>query len=164
MAKSDVDKRGDSIKGKVAVSKSKAKKKKSGGDYDGWILRMIDKIEDLQFMYNLQDWLEFAADKITDKQGYELTDRQIRVLDEKRDLSFEVIPDRLSIRPEFIVRYRGEGGRFTTKKEVTATPETRTRYRNVGKAYGQKTGTMVAKAKINEQIKRMKSDKSWEKL
>jgi len=138
-------------------------KKKSSGDYDGWILRLIDNVEDLTFMYDLQSWLGFAANKIVERQGYDLTSAQIETIADKRDLAFEVIPDKLSVRPEYITRYRGPGGRFTTGKEVTATAETRTRYRNVERAYGQKTGTMVSKDKINAEINRMKKDKKWDK-
>jgi len=98
-------------------------KKKSGGDYDGWILRLIDKVEDLQYMFDLQAWLDFAASKITDRQGYDLTPGQIEILGEKQDMVFEVIPDKLSLNIEYVTRYRGRGGRFTTRDVPGATPE-----------------------------------------
>ncbi len=61
-----------------------SRKKKSGGDYDGWILRLLEKPEDIEFSFSLQDWLEFAADKLGT-----LSRGQISVLAERRDLVFK---------------------------------------------------------------------------
>ncbi len=145
-------------------SKKGRGKKKSGGDYDGWILRLIDNVEDIQHMFNLQEWLDFAASKIIEPQGYDLTTAQIEVLGEKQDMVFEVIPDKLSLNFEYITRFRGPGGRFVKSEIPGAIPEVKTRYRNIEKAYGQRTGTMVSTEKINIEISRLKGARRWDKL
>jgi len=149
-------------------------KKKSGGDYDGWILRLIDKVEDLAYSFNLQKWLDFAESKIMPKQKYHLTRQQAATLDDLREKVWEIAPTRLNIQLEYITRFRGaRTGRFIqvrktehgfrdikTGRFTKAVPEKAERYRNLG-GYGQKVGTMVPAAKINAKINRDKAEKTW---
>jgi hypothetical protein len=91
-------------------------KKKSGGDYEGWILRLIDKPEDIVFSYSLIDWLKFAAEKIGGTSGQGITKGQIGALSEYRNLAFE-LPQDIGISVREVTRYRDAKGRWS--KEPT---------------------------------------------
>ncbi len=126
--------------------------KKSGGDYDGWILRLIDKVEELNYAANLSDWWTFAESKINGRevnpQTYSLTDAQKEVLAEKRlDIVFDVIPNKLGI--GFERPFRGT--------DIV-------RFRNTSGGYGQRKGTWVSAAKLNASITEQKEAKTWTKL
>jgi len=153
-------------------------KKKSSGDYDGWILRLIDKVEDIRHSFSMGEWQAFARDKILGS-GFgpttgKLTAGQIQALEDARSQVWEVAPTRLKIQPEYIQRFRGaKTGRFMqvvktdhgfrdikTGRFARVSPESVERYRNLG-GYGQKVGTTVSKSKINAEIIKAKADKTW---
>lgn len=145
--------------------------KKSSGDYDGWIFRLIDRIEELRFSFDLQKWLDFAECKILDSEyapvSGKLTEAQKDALSERRGDIYELAPTRLNITPEYVTRYRGVGtGRWAVKtphgykdgktgRFVKAKPESAERYRNLG-GYGQGVGTMVSAKEINAELRRLK--------
>lgn len=152
--------------------------KKKGGDYEGWLLRLIDKVEDIGFSLSFDKWLEFAESKILGS-GYEskegkLTQSQKDALSDIRDRVWEIAPTKLNIQPEYITRFREKTtGRFAkaiktehgfrnirTGRFVKVTGEAVERYRNLG-GYGQKVGTTVSASKINAQIKQAKENKTW---
>lgn len=154
-----------------------AKKKKSSGDYDGWILRLIDKVEDIGFSFNSQKWLDFARTKILGSDygptAGKLTKSQRDSLLEMAGQVWEVGPTKLNIIPEYVTRYRDRAGRFIrvektehglrnirTGRFTSARPEKAERYRNLG-GYGQKVGTAVSASKINAEIQRAKENKTW---
>jgi len=139
-----------------------AKKRKSG-DYEGWILRLIDKIEDLKFSLDMRSWLDFAAEKIAAEHGYDITETQIAKLTDLRFDVGEVVADRVSVDVEYRTRYRDSKGHFTDPSTPGARPERAIRYRNKGKAFGQRTGTMIKSSKINDEIDRLKFHKVWDK-
>jgi len=124
------------------------KGKKSGGDYDGWIMRLIEKVEELGHASNLADWWAFAESKIAPAQGYALTESQkVALADRRIDFVIDIIPDKLGVTFERPFRDPGV-----------------IRHRDVTGAYGQKKGTWVSKAKINESIARQKEAKVWTKI
>ena len=149
-------------------------KKSPKPDYEGWVMRLIDKIEDLKFTFNLREWLEFAQNKIMPKQQYELTSDQIAVLDGKRDFLREEIPSKLKINPEYVIKYRSvRSGRFVGRtpygfrdkngRFTKANSERAIRYRNIGRGYQQGDGTFVLPGKINRAITELKTAKEWDK-
>ncbi len=86
---------------------------KKGGDYEGWLLRLIDKVEDIGFSFELDKWIKFAESKILGS-GHEsvegkLTSSQKDTLAEIRDKVWEVAPTKLNIRLDYTTRYRGVG-------------------------------------------------------
>ena len=141
--------------------------KKKGGDYEGWILRLIDKIEDLKFSFTLQDWLNFASDKIEPRQGYDLTDRQKASLNEYRAVARDRVEAKTGIKVQGGFRYRSAiTGKFVKRtpagfrergKFVRVRSEPVTVYRSARK------GTMVAAGAINEYIDKLKTEKRWNK-
>lgn len=86
-----------------------------GSDYEGWILRMIDKAEDIVYSYSVTDWLKFAADKIEQQTGQGITKNQIGALLDYRDRVFN-LPDELGFSVNRVTRYRDEKGRWTSEK------------------------------------------------
>lgn len=100
-----------------------------GGDYEGWILRLIDKPEDILFSFSQISWLRFAADKIEEATGQGITKGQIDSLLEYRDRAF-MLPEEIGYRIQRSVRYRDERGRWT--KDVTARPVERVIFRGEG--------------------------------
>jgi len=152
--------------------------KKKGGDYEGWLLRLIDKVEDIGYSFNLDKWIKFAESKILGS-GYEakegeLTQSQKDALSEIRDKVWEIVPTKINIQPEYITRFReAKTGRFaqaiktdhgyrslSTGRFVKVTGEAVERYRNLG-GYNQKVGTMVPASKINSEIRKAKENKTW---
>jgi len=134
------------------------KGKKSGGDYEGWILRLIDKAEDLLYSFNVKKWLDFAESKITPLQGYHLTRQQAAVLEDKRSIIQEIFPQKLGVDPEFTTRYRSlSTGRFT-KDPTNARPEETVRFRDL------ETGTMTSRKTLNANIQSLKTSKEWAKV
>ena len=103
-----------------------------GGDYEGWILRLIDKPEDLLKSYTVEDWLKFAAGKIEDFTGQGITKGQIGSLLEYRNQAFE-LPQELGFKLVEKTSYRDARGRWT--KEVTDRPVTRIVYRGAGEKF-----------------------------
>ncbi len=100
---------------------------KGHADYDGWILRLIEKGEDITFSYSMMDWLAFAKDKIEGYHGATLTDAQIDILSDKFNDGeiWQTIEDKTEIRIERPFRYKGQitlrdlnTGRFTSKEKV----------------------------------------------
>lgn len=87
--------------------------------------RMINELEDIDYSYNRQDWLDFVADKMFETTGRTLTDGQLDALDRGRDAVFGMWGD-AGIHPETpfvtrpgVVRYRDvETGRWATKDSV----------------------------------------------
>jgi len=138
-----------------------AKKRKSG-DYEGWILRLIDKIEDLQYSLNLRSWLDFAAEKISKEHGYDITEPQVAKLADLRFDVNEMVGGRVNVSVEYKTRYRLKG-RFVSEAVPGAKAESVIRYRNVSKSYGQRTGTMVKPERIDAEISRLKLSKVWDK-
>ena len=159
--------------------------KKKGGDYEGWLLRLIDKVEDIGFSFNLGKWIKFAESKILGS-GFEakegkLTAGQIDALAEFRGRVFEIAPTKLNIRPEYITRFReAKTGRFSqaiktdygfkdvkTGRFVKVTGEVKERYRTMGNEYVSTRGKPVPKggfvdAKvINAEIRKAKENKTW---
>ena len=136
-------------------------KKQSGGDYDGWILRLIERAEELKFSFSEAEWLEFAASKIVPRQGYDLTTAQLDVLSEKRGVVFEEIPQRLGIKFEQPTRYRAvKTGVFVREKDgyfrdkrgrfVKVIPEKTYRVRDI------KKGTMAKLSAYDDEIQGLK--------
>ena len=124
------------------------KGKKSGGDYDGWIMRLIEKVEELGYASNLADWWAFAESKIMPVQGYALTENQkVALADRRIDFVLDIIPNKLGV----------------TFERPFRDPDI-IRYRDVAGAYGQKKGTWVSKAKIIESMTRQKDEKTWAKV
>ncbi len=88
--------------------------------------RMINELEEIDFAYNRQDWLNFVADKMFATTGRTLTDAQLDALDRGRDSVFGMWGD-VSIGPElpFItrptqIRYRDlVTGRWTSRAAVS---------------------------------------------
>ena len=119
------------------------KGKKKGGDYEGWVLRLIDKIEDLDFALSQQSWLEFAESKIEDLQGYPLTGRQEGALKDYRMLAFDV--------PKSL------GATYETYSKLSGVKKTR--YRDTEGKWGKK-GTWVSASKINAYLAEQKSGKA----
>jgi len=61
---------------------------KKNADYDGWVLRLLEKPEDILKSYAQADWLAFAEDKLG-----ALSKNQIQALSEKRDVVFMLPQD-----------------------------------------------------------------------
>jgi len=100
-----------------------------GGDYEGWMLRLIEKPEDILKSLSEVEWLKFAADKIEEATGQGITKEQINTLLEYRDGIFE-LPQELGFKIEEKTRYRDAKGRWTS--DTTATPISRIIYRDEG--------------------------------
>ncbi len=98
------------------------KGKKPGGDYDGWILRLINKVEDLQHSLSLQKWLDFAKSKVIgsgyEAKGGKLTESQIAALTDMQSKVWEMGPTKLNIRLDYTTRYRGVGGRVAKRVSI----------------------------------------------
>jgi len=149
-------------------------KKQRKPDYEGWILRLIDKIEDIEHSFNSKKWLDFAEKKILESEwaplSGKLTQSQKDLLDERRNLIYELAPTKLNVNPEYITRYRGVNtGRFVdrtphgfkdrkTGRYVQARPEQASRFRDID------TGKMTARKALNAKIKELKENKSWSKI
>ncbi len=103
-----------------------------GGDYDGWILRLIDKAEDILHSTTMAGWLAFAVEKIEAYSGVSITKAQVDVLKEKRDLVFE-LPEEMGIFLRTVTRYRDSRGRWS--KEPTDRAETKTVFRGEGQKF-----------------------------
>lgn len=106
--------------------------KKKGGDYDGWILRMVEKAEDIEYANAEQAWLDFASKMIEKAYGYSPTAAQLDVLAERRDLVFTLPAEVGYNRVEY------EGLRGSSKQ----------RYRDLTGEFGRK-GAWVSQAKID---------------
>lgn len=106
-------------------------KKRGHSDYDGWILRLIDKLEDIMFTSTLNKWLDFARDKIEKYHGAELSDSQVETLMDKYNSGaiWDKIETDAGVRIErpfkidrmknrIILRdvHKGAKGRFISKK------------------------------------------------
>ena len=151
-------------------------KKPKKGDYEGWILRLIDKVEDIEHSFNEKKWLDFAERKILASEfapeSGNLTQSQKDSLMERRDMIWEIAPAKLNVNPEYITRYRGlHTGRFLdvnktphgfkdnkTGRFVSVRPEQASRFRDID------TGKMTARAVLNQKIKELKETKSWSKI
>lgn len=114
-----------------------------GGDYEGWILRLIDKPEDILFAFAEISWLKFAAEKIEAEHGQGITKGQIDALLEYRDKAF-MLPEDLGYGIKREVRYRDAKGRWT--KDVTARPVERVVFRGEGEKF-------VSKAKVTTALR-----------
>ena len=118
-----------------------------GGDYDGWILRLIENAEDILYSYSEIEWLKFAAGKIEAYSGKGITKNQIDALSEYRSKAFE-LPESLGLGVVSKVRYRDDKGRWT--KRVTDRKETRTVYRGAGNKFiTSKAATEKIRAEID---------------
>lgn len=117
--------------------------KDKSGDYEGWILRLIEKMEELDFALSKQSWLEFAEEKIEPLQGYPLTGRQERILEEFRVLAFKV--------PEAM------GGTYERFRKLKGPKKAR--YRDTEGRWGKK-GTWVSAANMNAYLAELKSKKA----
>jgi hypothetical protein len=113
--------------------------KNKGGDYEGWVLRLIEKPEDIVTSYSMLTWLEFAAEKIEAFSGQGITKRQIAALESNRDTVFE-LPAKLGLRIVPVTRYRDARGRWT--REKTDRPVQSISYRNDRQQF-------VSRAKVN---------------
>ena len=118
-----------------------------GGDYDGWILRLIENAEDILYSYSEVEWLKFAAGKIEAYSGHGITKSQIDALSEYRSKAFE-LPEQLGIGIVSKIRYRDDKGRWT--KQVTERKETRTVIRGAGNKFiTSKTATARIRTEID---------------
>jgi len=118
-------------------------KKGKGGDYEGWVLRLIEKMEELDFALSQKSWLDFAAEKIEPLQKYPLTDRQVGILEEYRVLAFKV--------PEAL------GGTYESFSKLKG--PVKARYRDTEGRWGKK-GTWVSAANMNAYLAELKSKKT----
>ena len=117
-----------------------------GGDYEGWILRLIDKAEDIRHSYNMIEWLKFAAEKIEEASGQGITKGQIASLEEYRGLAFE-LPMELGFKLIEKTRYRDDRGRWS--KDVTDRPTKIMVYRGEGEKFISKSkADMLVKSEI----------------
>lgn len=108
-----------------------------GGDYDGWILRLLDKAEDILYSYSEADWIKFAVAKIEEASGHSITKSQIAVLSEYREKVFQTAQDAgFTVRE--VTRYRDAKGRWS--KEPTARAETKIVYRESDNQKFMKSG------------------------
>lgn len=95
-------------------------------EIEAFARRMINELEDIDYSYNRQDWLDFVADKMFETTGRTLTDGQLNALDAGR---FDVISmwEDAGIHPETpfvtrpgVVRYRDVAtGRWETRASVS---------------------------------------------
>ena len=82
-----------------------------GGDYDGWILRLIEKPEDIIKSFSQIDWLKFAAEKIEAYSGQGITKGQIGALIDYRNVAFD-LPKDLGFKIDQVTRYRDTKGHW----------------------------------------------------
>jgi len=108
---------------------------KSSGDYEGWLLRTLDKAEDLAFAHNAADWQNFVETKTQDYHGLGVSGGQADAIGTTlRDLALEMQEDvgiMSSVQP-----IRGAGG---------------VRFRDLTGEFGRK-GTWVAADKIRARV------------
>ena len=107
-----------------------------GGDYDGWILRLLDKPEDILHSFSQLDWLEFAAEKIEAATGQGITRGQIQALAENRDKAFE-LPSSSGFAIGETTRYRDAKGRWS--KEPTERAQKFIVFRGAGEKFMSRT-------------------------
>lgn len=102
---------------------------KSSGDYEGWLLRTIDRPEDLAYARDASDWHDFMASKTQDYHGMGVSGGQTDAiagtlrdlaLDLQKDTGFEVSEQRgrqslLPIAGAGGIRFRDMTGEFGRK-------------------------------------------------
>lgn len=112
-----------------------------GGDYEGWVLRMIDKPEDILFSSNDRDWIKYASDKIG------LTGKRIDVLLDYRDRVYR-LPDEMGFYIQEQKTYRVKG-RFAKADTPGATL-----YRSVPVIKDIETNRTLSKSVVKNMIKK----------
>lgn len=107
------------------------KGKRSDPDYEGWIIRTLDKPENLRYTRTNAGWLRYAAKMIEPRQGYKLTPSQKQKIGELRDRA-RAIPGIFGVRDEYPARFRDKGGRFTKDRSQAVKIENIQRFREIG--------------------------------
>ena len=117
-------------------------KSKKGGDYEGWVLRLITKMEEMDYALSRKAWLDFATEKIEPLQGYSLTGSQVATLEEIRLMVLKI--------PEAM------GATYETYSKLSGPKKAR--YRDKEGKWGRK-GTWVSAAKMNTHLTELKASK-----
>lgn len=108
---------------------------KSSGDYEGWLLRLLDKPENLYYAFDEETWMEFAEQKMQDYFGQGLTGGQLGAIEDLRERALALQKD-IGISAEVMPSLRGAGGQ---------------RIRDMAGEYGRK-GAWVSAAKVQAKI------------
>ena len=96
---------------------SKSRQQILDSDYEGWVARLITKVEDIDNAATISQWINFAADKIGAWSHKDLTRNQIDTLKEYR-LKVYNIPGNLGVTHETpfknqnIIRFRDNDGKW----------------------------------------------------
>lgn len=128
-------------------------------DYAGWILRTIEKREDLLFAYGNSDiWTQFVNSKVMPRQGYELTPAQKSALLDLQNKAQD-IPRKLGFKVEFKTRYRDARNRWTradaTGDKAPVKADRVWRYRDYD------SRRFIKKAKADELFDTARGSESW---
>ena len=117
---------------------------KSSGDYEGWLLRMLDSAEDLRYAQDEEEWLMFCVDKIRGEfPDAPITMSQVDAVEEMRERA-------LAIQHEF--------GVVATQEFEGLRGDIKHRYRldaSMAKEFGQRAGTYVAAWKVEARIEEL---------
>ena len=117
-----------------------------GGDYEGWMLRLLEKPEDILYAFNRTDWFNFVAQQIEAASQKPITKAQLAAAD---DFRLEVVDfyDELDFNLKEVTRYRDAKGRWS--KDSTDRPVRRYEIRD--KATQQFLGKK-ANAKLENEL------------
>lgn len=119
---------------------------KSGGDYEGWLLRILKDPENLAYTYTDAEWLDFAGQQIEDYHGLGITGSQAAALEDLRQIA------------------RGMQAKIGVSAEIheALDGDIKIRYRDMAGEFGKK-GTYVKPHKVEDKLYAMFGDMAAER-